>query len=113
MAARPHINDPADCFVCRRHAVGVGAGSPGGNPRWVCNDCIPHLAEIRTVRNFDPYELRARADAGEKAGELLDGWGKSNMAELTEEEWFKFLSTIIGEFGESLRRQVAEMRAPW
>lgn len=113
MSASPHVNDPADCFVCNRHAVGVGAGNPGGNPRWVCSDCIPHLAEIRTVRNFDPYEMRARADAGEKAGELLDGIGKTDLAELTIEEWQKFLSTVVHEFGESLRRQVAEHRAPF
>ncbi|MGX1786885.1 DUF6511 domain-containing protein [Bosea sp. NPDC055332] len=113
MPPRPHVNDPADCFVCKRRAVGVGAGNPGGNPRWVCADCIPYLAEIRTVRKFDPYELTARADAGEKAGEYLDQIGKTDLADLTEEQWLTFLKTVIGEFGDSLRRQVAELRAPF
>lgn len=113
MPPRPHVNDPADCFVCKRRAVGVGAGNPGGNPRWICEDCIPHISEIRLVRNFDPYENRARADAGEKAGELLDAWGKTDLADLTTEQWLTFLKTVISEFGESLRRQVAEMRAPF
>lgn len=111
--ARAHINDPADCWVCRRRAVGVGAGNPGGNPRWICSDCIPHLSEIRTVRKFDPYELVARTDAGEKAGAVLDEIGKTDLAELTVEQWQRFLTTVIHEFGESLRRQVADLRAPF
>ena len=65
------------------------------------------------MRNFDPYENRARTDAGEKAGEFLDGIGKSDLAELTVEEWQKFLTTVIHEFGESLRTQIAELRAPF
>ncbi len=110
--ASPHINDPAECFLCRRHATGIGAGD-GRRPRWVCDDCIPQIKEIRQVRNFDPYEKRARADAGDKAGAFLEGIGKTDLADLSEEEWQQFLTTVIHEFGESLRRQVAELRAPF
>jgi hypothetical protein len=65
------------------------------------------------VRNFDPYEMVARTDAGEKAGAVLDEIGKTDLAELTAEQWQRFLTTVIHEFGESLRRQVAELRAPF
>lgn len=111
--ARAHVNDPADCFVCKRRAVGIGAGNPGGNPRWICSDCIPHLSEIRTVRNFDPYELTARRDAVDKVGSYLEQAGKTDLGDFTEEEALGLVTTVIHEFGESLRRQVAELRAPF
>lgn len=110
--ASPHINDPAECFLCKRHAVGIGAGD-GRRPRWVCDDCIPHIREIRQVRNFNPYEARARADAMEKVGALLEKFGKTDLGEFSEEEAEELLTTVIHEFGESLRAQVAELRAPW
>lgn len=115
---RLNLNDPADCWACRRMSDGLGLGPPdhdkwNKNPRWVCADCVAIGKELRTVRNFDPYETRARADAGEKAGEFLDCIGKSDLADLSAEEWQKFLTTVIHEFGESLRSQVAELRAPF
>lgn len=109
---QPHINDPADCFLCKRHATGIGAGD-GRRPRWVCDDCIPQIKEIRQVRNFDPYEARARADAMEKVGELLERFGKTDLGEFTEEEALNLVTTVIHGFGESLRTQVAELRAPF
>lgn len=114
----PPFRDPGACHVCRRMSDGLGLGPPEGdkwnkNPRWVCADCVAVGKELRIVRKFDPYELRARADAGEKAGEMLDTVGKTDLAELSAEEWQRFLTTIIHEFGESLRRQVADLRAPF
>lgn len=115
---RPNVNDPADCWVCRRMSDGLGLGPPdhdkwNKNPRWVCADCVAIGKELRMVRNLNPYEMTARRDAGDKAGEYLDGIGKTDLADMTEEEWLTFLKTVIGEFGESLRRQVAELRAPF
>lgn len=118
MAKPAPYADPADCFICRRRAEALGLGPPNHdrwakNPRWVCEDCIPQGREARIVRNFDPYELRARTDAGEKAGAYLDALGKTDLATLTAEEWQKFLTTVIHEFGQSLRTQIAELRAPF
>lgn len=65
------------------------------------------------MRNFDPYELIARRDAGSAAGAYLDEIGKSDLADLTEEQWLKFLAKVISGFGDSLRTQIAELRAPF
>ncbi|WP_100960991.1 DUF6511 domain-containing protein [Bosea sp. FBZP-16] len=65
------------------------------------------------MRNFDPYEARARADAKEKVGELLERFGKTDLGEFSEEEAEELLTVVIHEFGESLRAQVAELRAPF
>lgn len=106
-------NDPAACVACRRHATGLGIGNPGGSPRWVCVDCISAAWELRAVRSFDHFELTARRDAGEKAGEFLDMLNKSDLADLTEGEWLEFLTKIIDGFGNSIRRQVTEDAAPF
>jgi hypothetical protein len=115
--AKLHPNDPADCIVCKRHAIGLGVGNPGGSPRWICADCVPLAREIRNVKYFDPYENIAIVDAGEKAGEYLDGLaggaGKSDLADLTTEEWIKFLRFVVVAFGDSMRTQIAENRAPF
>lgn len=115
---RLNLNDPADCWACKRMSDGLGLGPPdhdkwNKNPRWVCMDCVAIGKELRTVRNFDPYEKTARREAGDKAGEFLDSIGKSDLAEMSEEEWLTFLTTVIHGFGESLRAQVAELRAPF
>lgn len=106
-------NDPADCVACKRHAIGLGIGNPGGSPRWICEDCVPLARELRAVTKFDQYELIARRDAGDKAGEFLDAIGKSDLADMTEGEWLEFLGKVINEFGLSIRRQVSEMSAPF
>lgn len=118
MPPRPHINDPADCWLCKRRAEGLGLGPPEGdrwnkNPRWVCSECVPLAREIRNMKYFDPYENIAIADAGEKAGEYLDSIDKSDLATLTTEEWIKFLRFVVVAFGDSLRAQIAEHRAPF
>lgn len=110
--------DPADCWICKRRAIGVGIGPPDNdkwakNPRWICEDCVTVARETRNMRNMDPYELIARRDASDKAGEYLDGLGKSDLADMTEEEWLKLWDIGIKEFGASIRRQVQEGSAPF
>jgi hypothetical protein len=120
MAKSPRLslNDPADCWVCKRMSDGLGLGPPdhdrwNKNPRWVCADCVPHGKEIRIVRKFDPYEKTARRDAMDKIGEFLRDIGKTDLGDFTEEQALELVTIAINEFGESLRRQVAELRAPF
>lgn len=115
---RLNLNDPAECWACKRMSDGLGLGPPdhdkwNKNPRWVCADCVAIGKELRTVRNFDPYEKTARADAVEKVGEFLGEIGKTDLGDFTEEEALDLVTAVIHEFGESLRRQVAELRAPF
>lgn len=122
-SARPHINDPADCWACKRMSGGLGLGPPGNNnfskapwatnPRWVCADCVDIAKELRTVRKLDPYELSARRDAVDKIGSFLEEIGKTDLGDFTEEQALELVTIAINEFGESLRRQVAEHRAPF
>lgn len=65
------------------------------------------------MRKFDPYELTARRDAVDKIGEFLGDIGKTDLGDFTEEQALELVTLAIHEFGESLRRQVAELRAPF
>lgn len=62
---------------------------------------------------YDIYEKRALDAAGRKAGELLDHvYKKTDMAELTPDEWAEFLKTIIDEFGRDLARRLGDATDP-
>lgn len=119
MTTKPDpYRDPAECWACKRMSDGLGLGPPDNdkwnkNPRWVCADCVAIGKELRTVRNLNPYEMTARRDAMEKVGEYMESVGKSDLNDFTEEEALKLVTTVIAEFGDSIRRQVGEMKAPF
>lgn len=108
-------HDPANCHICGRHALGIGLEPPrkGEQPRWLCAECLPLLEYIKSVRRLDPYEIKAIEMAGDKAGALLDGWGKTDLAEMDEGEWREFCKTLCLGFGESMRRLIRDGEAPF
>ncbi|TIN83118.1 DUF6511 domain-containing protein [Mesorhizobium sp.] len=110
--ARQTTDDPDACHVCGRHAIGIGVGKHPDN-RWLCAECLPILEYVRSVRRLDAYEIKAIEMAGEKAGELLDGFGKTDLAEMDEGEWRQFCKTMCLGFGDSMRKLIRENEAPF
>jgi hypothetical protein len=108
-------NDPANCHVCGRHAIGIGleAERRHAEPRWLCAECLPLLEQLKSVRRFDAYELRAVELAGEAAGVLLDSFGKTDLAELEAAEWTAFCRTMCQSFGDNMRRLIRNDQAPF
>lgn len=106
------VGTPTTCFCCNRQAIPIGIGD-NRDPKYLCGQCVEHLASIRHIQRFTPFEHKARDAAGEKAGALLDQWGKTDMATLEPDEWRLFLNTVIEEFGRDLRRQFVENDAPF
>lgn len=108
-------HDPANCAVCGRHALGIGLEPKrkGEEPRWLCRECLLLLERIKDVRRLDAYEIKAIEMAGEKAGALLDGWGKTDLAEMDEGEWRQFCKAMCLGFGDSMRRLIKENEAPF
>jgi len=104
---------PACCHICGRHALGVGVGSDRGDPKWLCAECVQIMEQIRNTRRFDPYEIDAVKAAGETAGEYLDGIDKTDLAELSEDEWRTFCRTLIDAFGVSMRKLIREGSVPF
>lgn len=115
MTAPSYAHDPANCAVCGRHALGVGLepAKRGEEPRYLCAECLTHLEYIKSVRRFDPYEIKAAKMAGEQAGALLDQWDKTDLGALSEEEWGLFCRTMCQSFGDSMRQLIRNGEAPW
>ena len=111
--------EPVICGVCRRRAnTGFGwAGSQGRPILWTCDDPVCG-AVARSVYemprlDLDAYEQRARDEAGQAAGAYLEGIGKTDLGELSQDEWRRFLDQVLVGFETALRRYYAERAAPF
>ena len=69
--------------------------------------------QIRNVKRLDMYELSALTDAGEQGGSFLDSIGKTDLAALSELEYREFLKRVVLGFGNSIRKQIREHKAPF
>lgn len=58
------------------------------------------------LKALETFEEKALAEAGVAAGGYLDAIDKTDLTELTGEEWQKFCFTMLSQFGESLKKQV-------
>lgn len=73
----------------------------------------PGLTAVGSGAAFDEWEKAALPIAGEAAGALLDGWGKTDLATLSEAEWIEFLKCVVVEFGNGVRAQARSGKAPF
>lgn len=109
-------HDPADCHICHRHAIGIGTGFTSArdkDPKWICSQCSLIIEDIRRVKNFDAYELKALEKVDEAAGEYVAGLGQSDLAELSELERRMLWKAVVASFGDSLRALIKGGAAPW
>lgn len=110
--------EPVVCGVCRRRATGLGQSPRQGAPvLWLCSnlECQSVSRKVYSMseRLLDAYEVQARAEAGQHAGEYLDTIGKTKLDDLSPEEWFTFLDKVLFGFEHSLRRRFVEGAAPF
>lgn len=110
--------EPICCGVCRREATGIGYAPKLGKPVvWLCEEpeCISLGKAIfhMVPKTLTATEALALQDAGADAGAYLERLGKFNLSELTEQEWTKFLTTILNAYGENMRKRVLEAIAPF
>jgi hypothetical protein len=62
---------------------------------------------------LDLIEQRALVDAGDAGGQLLDGFGQTDLAALSPEKYAEYVRTVVLAFGDSVRKQVVDGRAPF
>lgn len=110
--------EPVVCAVCSRAAHGLGYAPRMGAPiAWTCTD-MTCISQVKTVyhmnsRDLNAFEAYALHDAGASAGEYLEGIGKTDLAELTTEEWITFLKMILNGFGDEMRKRLLTHSAPF
>lgn len=105
--------EPACCAVCRRQAGQWGYSPRAHSPiLWLCSDpvCLGSGSKVYTMseREMTIFEIKARNEAGAKAGAYLDKIGRTDLGTLNEEEWFRFLTLVVTGFEDSLREQLCE-----
>lgn len=105
---------PTTCHVCSRHAIGIGIGEAGKEPKYLCAECVQLLEQIKRVRRFDPYELQALDGAVDAVGDYIDSInGKSELSEYDETERRMLCKAAVQGFGDELRRVIAQGEAPF
>lgn len=111
----PH-HTPTTCWVCGRHATGIGLEGFGRNgdrdPHWLCQQCVPLIEQIRSTTRFDVYEERALDATIEAVGPLVERNG-SDLAAWQYEQVREFVASVVLEFGNSIRGQVREGEVPF
>jgi len=101
------------CFVCARPATGIGVAPSNRHPvGWVCSDleCIEigrgtyHMPPDKFMR----IDSLAAGEGGEVAGAYLEEIGKTDLAELLEEEWFEFCRRLVGGYRVALQTKLRD-----
>ena len=115
-AATHATTDPGICAVCRRRHDNLAyAPTPRHPLKWVCAECVPLAKGIYHMprAQIDEFERKALNDAGEAAGAYLDEIGKTDLADLTEEEWAAFWERGLMGYSESMKEQATKLWAPF
>lgn len=113
--------EAGQCAVCRRPEEGWGYLPPNGRgkqkrpPVWTCRDHIDLAREVfhMPAKDLTTMEVLALREAGSAAGEYLDSLGKTDLAQLSADEWFIFLERILNRFGEEMRDRLQANVAPF
>ncbi|MEZ0212462.1 MAG: DUF6511 domain-containing protein [Xanthobacteraceae bacterium] len=105
--------DDRCCFVCARPTIGIGvAPSARHKLGWLCDDpdCIPIGRGTYSMRQdeFTRIDRMASNAGGEVAGQYLDEIDKTDLAELTEEEWAEFLRKVVGGYRVALQTKLRD-----
>ncbi len=112
------LHTPTTCWLCSRRAEGIGIGQfpsdyrPNSDPKFLCLNCIPLAAQLRTTTKFDHYESNAIDATIEAVGPLIGEFG-SDLAEWTPEQRVEFVTAVILGFGTSIREQIRTQEVPF
>jgi len=97
------------CISCARVAGEYAIWPRGKIPGFACSIECAHLAywvREKTVSELNDLEKSALGKASDFAGEYLDELGKTDMAQMTREEWATFLEKVLLGFSSGLRSEL-------
>ena len=66
-----------------------------------------------TITQLNEWQIKAIEAASEPAGAYLDSIGKTDLATLTEGEWYRFLEEVSIAYHEEMDRQRASGAPPF
>jgi hypothetical protein len=87
------------CFICAREAF----SGLTFKFKPVCLSCAPHSLAGEVMLEFTDTEEEAITAGGEAAGAYLDQIGKTDLADLTPEQWHKFLGCFLHGYSDAMR----------
>jgi hypothetical protein len=106
------------CAVCRGYAGPIGFKPARKDPAiWFCDDkrcqALARKVYAMTKEQLEAYEYKAGMAAGDQAGAYLDQIGRTDLAELTREQWEEFIARVIIGFQHEMRRMIGSHEAPF
>lgn len=106
------------CAICGRASVGYAFVTRWGPDREsypACSlRCLDILAlEQKNVFKLRHYENQAIEAASDRAGEYLDGLGKTDLATMTPEEWRTLIETVFITATGTIQRLADENAVPF
>lgn len=101
-------HDPDVC-LCGRQAIGIGFDKP---LRWICQECVPIMEYVKSVRRPSAYELKAREGGMELAAPLVEEYG-ADLSQWTEEQVLTFVGACWRGTADRIRYLVKNDEAPW
>lgn len=104
-------DDPTTCYVCTRHAIATGIGTPA-DPRYLCKECIMSIDDLRKIKRPSAYELMARKGGVEAAAPLVAEFG-SDLALWDETQVEMFVGAVWKGCADRLRELVRDGSAPF
>lgn len=105
---------PIACAVCRRRATELAYVTERRETLYLCGDpgCSAGAHRLKLL-DFDELERKALGAAGASAGAWLDGIGKTDLGELSGEQWTAFLALVVTGFSDRLRELVLSENPPF
>lgn len=106
---------PWPCAVCGREWRGFAVKTPREKyPQHFCSFRCSEVFMLAARHQIDitKDETAAALTGGKAAGAYLDEIGKSDLTDMTQEEWEKFCATLFTEACADLARQ-AEQTVPF
>ena len=101
-----NMRNSKTCGICAGYCWNVqGAAGPYRHV-FFCDECgLERAKELGKMSGIRLYEIQrqALANASPNIGAYLDRLGKTELSELSGDEWLDFLATVLTEYEKAMR----------
>ena len=110
---------PTICIICKKQAGVAYSPYPDRLKTWLwgcgATECSGLLRKVYRMaeHTYNAYEVKARSEASDAAGQYLDSIGETDLAKLPPEHWFVLWETFMNAYQRSMVRMLTEHEAPF